>query len=278
MRQTTAAHLQFQDFRETLGVETVHGEQMGHEFPRHTHRSLGIGLVEQGKRIFRCRGEELAATPGQIFIIPPQVAHTCRSGAAPHTYRLLMVTPDVLAVILADFSHKDKSPSYFKRLLLDDTILFENLLSLHRLLDSDESLFYKQSTLLPLVGAIVAQCVDAADAPPTSAKQQETIARVKSFMDDHYADDFSLADLASRAHFSPYHFLRLFTACTGIPPHLYQQQVRIRQAKSKLLQGASLSETAVETGFGDQSHFSNVFKKMVGITPGEYVKSAGYGR
>ena len=97
-------------------------------------------------------------------------------------------------------------------------------------------------------------------------------------MDDHYADDFSLADLASRAHFSPYHFLRLFTACTGIPPHLYQQQVRIRQAKSKLLQGASLSETAVETGFGDQSHFSNVFKKMVGITPGEYVKSAGYGR
>ena len=91
-------------------------------------------------------------------------------------------------------------------------------------------------------------------------------------MDDHYADDFSLADLAGRAHLSPYHFLRVFTACTGIPPHLYQQQVRIRQAKGKLLQGASLSETAFETGFGDQSHFSNVFKKMVGITPGEYVK------
>ena len=97
-------------------------------------------------------------------------------------------------------------------------------------------------------------------------------------MDDHHADDFFLADLSSLAHLSPYRFLRVFTACTGIPPHLYQQQVRIRQAKSKLLQGASLSETAVETGFGDQSHFSNVFKKMVGITPGEYVKSAGYGR
>ena len=93
-------------------------------------------------------------------------------------------------------------------------------------------------------------------------------------MDDHYADDFFLADLSSLAHLSPYRFLRVFTACTGIPPHLYQQQVRIRQAKSRLLQGASLSETAVETGFGDQSHFSNVFKKMVGITPGEYVKSA----
>ena len=278
MRQTTAAHLHFQDFRETLGVETVYGEQMGHEFPRHTHRSLGIGLVEQEKRIFLCRDEELTATPGQIFVIPPQVAHTCRSGAAPHTYRLLMVTPDVLAAILADFSHKDKSPSYFKRLLLDDTILFENLLFLHRLLDSDESLFFKQSTLLPLVGAIVAQCVDAAEPPAICAKQQETISRVKSFMDDHYADAFSLADLAGRTHLSSYHFLRVFTACTGIPPHLYQQQVRIRQAKSKLLQGAPLSETAVETGFGDQSHFSNVFKKMVGITPGEYVKSARYGR
>ena len=278
MRQTTAAHLQFQDYGETLGVETVYGEQMGHEFPRHTHRSLGIGLVEQGRRIFLCHGEEHSAMPGQIFVIPPQVAHTCRSGAAPHTYRLLMVCPDVLASIMPELSNKNKSPVFFKRLLLEDKTLFENLLSLHRLLASNESLFYKQSTLLPLVGAIVAQCVDAADDPPTSAKQQETIARVKSFMDDHYADDFSLADLARRAHLSPYHFLRIFTACTGIPPHLYQQQVRIRQAKSKLLQGASLSETAVETGFGDQSHFSNVFKKMVGITPGEYVKSARYGR
>ncbi|NMC31158.1 MAG: AraC family transcriptional regulator [Veillonellaceae bacterium] len=273
MRQTTAAHLQFQDFRETLGVETVYGEQMGHEFPRHTHRSLGIGLVEQGKRIFRCRGEELTATPGQLFVIPPQVAHTCESGAAPHTYRLLMVCPDVLTAIMPELNNQDKSPSFFTRLLLNNETLFENLLSLHHLLASDESLFFKQATLLPLVGAIVAQCIDAADPPATCAKQQETIARVKSFMDDHYADDFSLADLASRAHLSPYHFLRVFTACTGIPPHLYQQQVRIRQAKNKLLQGASLSKTAVETGFGDQSHFSNVFKKMVGITPGEYVKS-----
>ena len=278
MRQTTAAHLHFQDFRETLGVETVYGEQMGHDFPRHTHRSLCIGLVEQGKRIFLCRDEEHTAMPGQIFVIPPQVAHTCRSDAAPHTYRLLVVSPDVLTAILPELSNKDTSPSFFKRLLLDDKPLFENLLSWHRLLDSDESLFCKQSTLLPLVGAIVAQCVDAAEPAATCAKQQETIARVKSFMDDHYADDFSLADLASRAHLSPYHFLRVFTACTGIPPHLYQQQVRIRQAKSRLLQGASLSETAVETGFGDQSHFSNVFKKMVGITPGEYVKSARYGR
>lgn len=272
MRQTTAVPLHFQDFRETLGIETVYGEQLDHDFPRHTHRSLCIGLVEQGKRIFLCRGEEHTATPGQIFVIPPHVAHTCRSGAAPHTYRLLLVLPEVLAAIMPGFSKANHSPGFFKRLLLDNKTLFEDLLFLHRLLDSGESLFFKQSTLLPLVGAIVAQCVDAAEPPATCAKQQETIFRVKSFMDDHYADDFSLADLARRAHLSPYHFLRVFTACTGIPPHLYQQQVRIRQAKSKLLQGASLLETAVETGFADQSHFSNVFRKMVGITPGEYVK------
>ena len=82
-------------------------------------------------------------------------------------------------------------------------------------------------------------------------------------MDDHYADDFFLADLSSLAHLSPYRFLRVFTACTGIPPHLYQQQVRIRQAKNRLLQVASLSQSAVETGLGDQSPFSNVFKQMV---------------
>jgi len=59
----------------------------------------------------------------------------------------------------------------------------------------------------------------------------------------------------------------------GLPPHIYQQQVRIRHAKEVLMQDFSLAEVANQAGFTDQSHFSKVFKKMVGVMPGENKKS-----
>jgi len=45
--------------------------------------------------------------------------------------------------------------------------------------------------------------------------------------------------------------------------------VRIRHAKEVLMQDFSLAEVANQAGFTDQSHFANVFKKMVGVMPGE---------
>lgn len=69
--------IQFSDLREGLGIETVYGKQITHNFTRHTHRTLCIGLVEEGVRIFCCRKQKYEVIPGQVFIIPPGESHTC---------------------------------------------------------------------------------------------------------------------------------------------------------------------------------------------------------
>ncbi|MDB5312349.1 MAG: marA [Gemmataceae bacterium] len=82
----------------------------------------------------------------------------------------------------------------------------------------------------------------------------------------------SLGQLAAVARLSPYHFARQFKAATGLPPHQYVIARRVERAKQILQDGTglSLAEVAAEAGFSDQSHFSHHFKRIVGVTPGQF--------
>jgi AraC family transcriptional regulator len=82
----------------------------------------------------------------------------------------------------------------------------------------------------------------------------------------------SLEQLAAVARLSPYHFARQFKRATGLPPHQYVIARRVERAK-QLLQGGtdlSLAEVAAGAGFSDQSQFSHHFKRLVGVTPGQF--------
>jgi AraC family transcriptional regulator len=82
--------------------------------------------------------------------------------------------------------------------------------------------------------------------------------------------------MAAVARLSPYHFARQFKKATGLPPHQYVIARRVERAK-QLLQaktGLSLAEVAARAGFSDQSQFCHHFKRLVGVTPGQFRRSA----
>jgi AraC family transcriptional regulator len=74
------------------------------------------------------------------------------------------------------------------------------------------------------------------------------------------------------AHLSAYYFARQFKAATGLPPHQYVILRRVERAKQLLHAGAdlSLAEVAAHAGFSDQSQFSQHFKRLVGVAPGQF--------
>ena len=82
--------------------------------------------------------------------------------------------------------------------------------------------------------------------------------------------------MAAVAHLSPYHFARQFKAASGLPPHQYVIMRRVERAKQLLQAGTelSLAEVAAHAGFSDQSQFSHHFKRLVGVTPGQFQKPA----
>jgi AraC family transcriptional regulator len=95
---------------------------------------------------------------------------------------------------------------------------------------------------------------------------------VIEYIEAHLHASPSLEQMAAIAHISPYHFARQFKTATGLPPHQYVIARRVERAKH-LLQGGSafsLAEVAVHAGFSDQSQFCQHFKRLVGVTPGQF--------
>jgi AraC-like DNA-binding protein len=73
-------------------------------------------------------------------------------------------------------------------------------------------------------------------------------------------------------HLGPGHFARQFKRATGLPPHQYGIARRVERARQLLQTGddISLAELAAHVGFSDQSQFSHHFKRLVGVTPGQF--------
>jgi AraC family transcriptional regulator len=78
--------------------------------------------------------------------------------------------------------------------------------------------------------------------------------------------------MAAVARLSVYHFARQFKAVAGLPPHQYVIARRIERAKQLLQEGTdlSLAEVAAHADFSDQSHFTYHFKRIAGVTPGQF--------
>ncbi len=103
-----------------------------------------------------------------------------------------------------------------------------------------------------------------------------SLQRVLEHMRIHLDQDLSVPALAAVAHMSPFYFSRLFKQSTGLSPHQYLLRQRIRRAKELLADGRRrVAEVSYELGFPHQSHFTTVFRKLVGMTPRAYQRQGG---
>lgn len=89
-------------------------------------------------------------------------------------------------------------------------------------------------------------------------------------MEQHFADRINLNQICHHAGLSKSTLLRAFTRSKGITPYSYLENIRIGKAKKLLEQGVPPIEAAMQTGFSDQSHFTNYFNRFIGLAPGLY--------
>ena len=83
--------------------------------------------------------------------------------------------------------------------------------------------------------------------------------------------EHQLTELAALVNLSPWHLLRQFKKITGLPPHAWLVQFRIRKSLYLLKQGCEIAMVAQRCGFSDQSHYTRHFKKALGCTPAQYI-------
>ncbi len=105
------------------------------------------------------------------------------------------------------------------------------------------------------------------------------IARINSVIDHidaHLAETLDLQALASIAHFSPWHFHRLFQALTGETLAERVRRRRLEVAAGKLLASppATALSIALDVGFGSPEVFTRAFKAHFGVTPSAWRRGA----
>ena len=95
--------------------------------------------------------------------------------------------------------------------------------------------------------------------------------RVLDFLSAHLSDDPTVAELARECGLSSGYFSRAFRRTTGVTPHQWLIRKRVERARQLLLgDGLGLSDIALVCGFVDQSHFTRVFAKFEGDSPGKW--------
>lgn len=96
--------------------------------------------------------------------------------------------------------------------------------------------------------------------------------RLVEYIDANIGGLISLTELAGVAGLSPFHFNRSFKNSFGMTPVQFMLHKRISQARRLIASGESLANVAHECSFASQSHLNTMFKRVVGMTPGEYQK------
>jgi AraC-like DNA-binding protein len=112
-------------------------------------------------------------------------------------------------------------------------------------------------------------------APSPPGDGSRAVSAARALLHERMTAPPALAELAVVAGVGPFTVLRAFRAETGMPPHAYLNQLRVRQARVLLDAGVPPAEAAATTGFADQAHLTRHFKRVVGVPPGAFQRARG---
>jgi AraC-like DNA-binding protein len=262
--------------RPELGnVELLRAHYVTQTFNRHTHDGFAIGVIERGALGFYYRGENVVAPAGLINLVNPDEVHTGHAATTDGwTYRMFYIDTALLQNAASEMASRQENIPFFDKGVIRDRALAETVHSLHTSLEANAAPRLEiESRFLVMLTQLIARHADAKPALRSVGREPAAVRRAREYIEACYTENISVGDLASIAHLSPFHFIRVFQKQTGMPPHAYLMQTRVRKARALLAQGWRIVDAAYETGFADQSHLTKHFKRTLGFTPGQYRNS-----
>lgn len=242
----------------------------------HAHDTVSIGAVDHGTSLFSSGGTTTRVIPGSLVMVPAGHVHACNpEPGASWSYQMLHLDRDWVHGVLAE-SDDDAAAPLAHPAVGHARAAYERFCTLNDLLFTAADPAEKEAALIEFVGGrnwLPAQ--RPAAQPPRLAPLK--LRRIVALLEDDCGERLPVAQLAALADMSRYAFIRAFRARTGMTPHAYQLDLRIRRARALLRAGRALTDVAHELGFADQSHFQRVFKQRVAVTPGGYSRCSAHG-
>lgn len=228
--------------------EVKHIAGLSRPYRKHVHDELSVAHVWDGSSLAWIDGHEVPVAGECVVVIRPGVAHACNPApGSGWSYTLALLDRDLRG--------------------MEDP--YRILPSTARLREVFQGLRAGRSQgLAILLDALESFEEDGAD--PVRSLPARALRRVMAHLRSHVASPLDLSTLSTVAGLSKYHLVRAFRAAYGLTPHAYHLNLRVNEAKARLARGEDLATVAQDCGFCDQGHFTRVFARCVGMTPGAY--------
>jgi AraC-like DNA-binding protein len=259
------------------GLEMLSATFITYAFKRHMHDYFVIGMIEDGFQTFDYRGAKHRTPPGGLILLNPCEAHTGEPATdAGFVYRALYPQAEMLAAIASDMSERPRDVPFFPTPVVHDKTLLNAILGLHKALEKSAPTLEQESRFLWTLGHLILRHADSPVNLPAIRSEKTEVRRIRDYIDEHYAEEITLDQLAALVNWNRFYLLRVFRGAVGLPPHAYQESIRIRWAQDMLRRGLPLAQIAYDTGFSSQSHLTSSFKRLIGVTPGHYAGQVNF--
>jgi AraC-like DNA-binding protein len=236
------------------------------------HEAVSIAAVTHGTFQYRSSVGRAVLTPGAVLLGDAGTCFECghEHGVGDRCLSF-QYTPDYLEGVVAAIPGVRRSTFGVPRLPPSERLM--PLIAAAEAAASDAAAL--EEIALAFAGAAVALLAETGPAAAPSRRDERRITDAVRRIEAQIDAPLSLAELARSVAMSPFHFLRSFRSVVGMTPRQYVLTLRLERAAVRLRRTADpIATIAYDSGFGDLSEFNRRFRRIMGVSPRVYRRSA----
>jgi len=256
----------------------------------HTHEYFQIYFISKGKLVHHIEGESAQLNQGDMFIIPPGIAHyiSPTPGAVFYSFSFM-------DSLLPEQNNDCKLARSFLRLLVSG----ENRNIKPKISIKSEEIFYIESIMAHILKEFSDKPIAYYDTIQAYAKllltmiareyfsknnqytpdhfesNRQFVMHCVDYIENNFTDNISLSEISKKSAMSKSNFCMMFSKLTGYSFNTYLNRCRIKAATEYIKKGYKITAIYGLCGYNDFSTFNRNFNKIMGVSPNEYKKRQG---
>lgn len=247
-----------------LGNENTSGDKNVSNW----HRNIEILVILEGDGYFQYGAEEIRVLANDIIIVNSGTLHRAHSqGTLSYEYLIIdenFCLKNGISTENTIFENHFRDNST-KNLFLTATKRIKEYNS-----DKNSS-FSAPQAINAVLSLLIDICLNHTKAKEDTVSSQSIsekyVKQVIEYIGDNFCEQISLDELAKMCNITKYHLIREFKRYTGQTIFTYINILKCKKAQVCLMNGLTVTETATECGFDNVSYFSQVYKKIMGVSP-----------
>lgn len=245
----------------------------------HMHPFTEIFFITSGQGTFQIGDEIVSVKESDLILINPNCSHTERSVSSSNPLEYIVFAINNLAIgtlpsKLTDDDTKDTLNTY--KILNFNKKKSEILYNLNTLIrELEEKNLNYELACKSILTLFLIQVMRNTSSDIFITENFEKIniecMKIKNYIDSHYSENITLDFLSNLTYVNKFHLVHLFTKEMGISPINYLINKRIDESKNLLsTTNYSIRDISSIVGFSNSSYFSQMFKKITGISPKDF--------